>query len=60
MPDRLTPIVIADDSGRLLEASMGASKLLGLSRREIIGRSLDEFMALDVAPVISERWQSFL
>ena len=55
-----TPIVIADDSRRLVEASMGASKLLGLSRGDIIGRSLDEFMTLDAAPVISERWRTFL
>lgn len=47
-----TPVVIADDSRRCVEASMGASQLLGLSRGEIIGRSLDEFMKFDAASVM--------
>jgi formate hydrogenlyase transcriptional activator len=37
------PILIADDDRRYQEASIGASKLLGLPRQKIIGRSLDDF-----------------
>ena len=54
------PILIADDDRRYREASTGASKLLGLPRQEIIGRSLDDFAVPALKPVISERWQAFL
>ena len=54
------PILIADDDRRYREASIGASKLLGLPREKIIGRSLDDFAAPAIRPVISERWQAFL
>ena len=55
-----TPILIADDDRRYQEASFGASKLLGLPRQEIIGRSLDDFAAPAIKPAISELWQAFL
>jgi PAS domain S-box-containing protein len=54
------PILIADDDRRYQEASIGASKLLGLPRQNIIGRSLDDFAVPAIKPVISERWQAFL
>jgi len=44
----------------VLGVSVGASKLLGLSREKIIGRTLDDFAAPDLKPVISETWRSFL
>ena len=54
------PILIADDQRRYQEASIGASKLLGLPRQKIIGRSLDDFAVPAIKPVISERWRAFL
>jgi formate hydrogenlyase transcriptional activator len=54
------PILLADNDRRSLEASVGVSKLLGLPREKIIGRSLDDFAAPAIKPVISERWQAFL
>jgi formate hydrogenlyase transcriptional activator len=54
------PILVADDDRRYQEASVGASKLFGLPREKIIGRSLDDFTEPDVRPVISERWHRFL
>jgi formate hydrogenlyase transcriptional activator len=54
------PILLADNDRRSLEASIGASKLLGVPREEIIGRSLDDFAEPSFKPVISERWQAFL
>src|SRR5580698_581491 len=55
-----TPILIADDDRHLHAASIGASKLLGLPREKIIGRSLDDLAVPDIKPVVSERWQVFL
>jgi PAS domain S-box-containing protein len=55
-----TPILLADDERRYRDASVGASKLLGVPREKIIGRSLDDFAAPDVKPEISERWRAFL
>jgi len=55
-----TPILLADNDRRNQEASVGASKLLGLPRERIIGRSLDDFAVPEIRPVISERWRAFL
>ena len=54
------PILLADDDRRYQEASVGASKLLGLPREKIIGRTLDDFVEPSFKPVISERWRAFL
>jgi formate hydrogenlyase transcriptional activator len=55
-----TPILLADNDRHYQEASVGASKLLGLPREKIIGRSLDDFAVPAIKPVISERWRAFL
>src|ERR1019366_6911923 len=54
------PILIADDDRNYVEASVGASKLLGLAPEMIIRRSLDDFVAPESKPVIPKLWQSFL
>ncbi len=54
------PVLIADDDRCCLEASIGASMVLGLPRASIIGRSFDEFVAPGMLPVLSERWRAFL
>src|ERR1700731_4458929 len=54
------PILLADNDRRYLEASVGASKLLGLPGEKIIGGSLDDFAEPSLKPVISERWRPFL
>ena len=54
------PILLTDNDRRYQEASFGASKLLGMPREKIIGRSLDDFTAPSFRPVILERWRAFL
>ncbi|HUQ92749.1 MAG TPA: PAS domain S-box protein, partial [Bryobacteraceae bacterium] len=54
------PILLADNDRQYQEASIAATKLLGLPREKIIGRSLDDFAQPSFKPVISERWRSFL
>ena len=54
------PILLADDDRHYRDASVGASKLLGLPREKLIGRSLDDFAEPSFKPVISERWRAFL
>jgi formate hydrogenlyase transcriptional activator len=53
-------IVITDDDRLHRDVSSGAGRLLGLPREKIIGRSLDDFAAPALKPVIPERWQTFL
>jgi formate hydrogenlyase transcriptional activator len=55
-----TPILLTDNDRRYQEASIGASKLLGMPREKIIGLSLDDFTAPSFRPVILERWRAFL
>jgi formate hydrogenlyase transcriptional activator len=54
------PILLADNDRQYREASVGASRLLGLPREKIIGRSLDDFAQPSLKPAISERWRRFL
>jgi len=54
------PLLLADDNRNYTEASVGASKLLGIPRAKIIGKSLDDFAEPGFKPVLSERWQAFL
>ena len=54
------PVLLADNDRRYLEASFGASKLLGNPREKLIGCKLDDFVEPTFKPVIAERWRSFL
>ena len=55
-----TPIVIADDDRQYMEASVGASKLLGLPREKLIGSSLDDFAEPGSKALLSQEWRDFL
>ena len=54
------PVVLTDNDRQYHEASVGASRLLGIPREKIIGRNLDDFTDPVFKPVISERWNAFL
>src|SRR5438128_1843570 len=53
-------ILIADNDRNHQEASVGASRLLGVPREKIIGRRLDDFAAPGFKPEIADFWRSFL
>ncbi|MDP8989490.1 MAG: PAS domain-containing protein, partial [Acidobacteriota bacterium] len=55
-----TPILIADDDRHYQDASIGASKLLGLPREIIIGSTLEDLAVPGIKPMISEQWKAFL
>jgi formate hydrogenlyase transcriptional activator len=52
------PILVTDDDGNTKEASIGAVKLLGLPRAQIIGRPVDDFAPPSFKPQISELWKA--
>ncbi|MEP7352053.1 MAG: PAS domain S-box protein, partial [Acidobacteriota bacterium] len=52
--------LLTDDDRLSSAASMGAGKLFGLPRKNLLGCRLDEFEEQDSGPVLSERWESFL
>ena len=52
------PILIADDRGNCRNASVGAGKLLGLPRAQIIGRQLAEFAQPHFKPQVSRLWST--
>jgi formate hydrogenlyase transcriptional activator len=53
-------LLITDNDRRYSDASSGAGRLLGLSRDEIIGRTLDDFVEPAFKPQMSELWKAFL
>ena len=54
------PVLLTDDQRQYRDASVGASRLLGVPREGIIGRSLDDFTPPTFRPAIVERWGAFL
>jgi formate hydrogenlyase transcriptional activator len=53
-----SPVLIADDQRTYREASIGATRLLGLSRKKIIGLPMEALSPPAVKPLISELWQA--
>jgi formate hydrogenlyase transcriptional activator len=52
--------LLTDDKRQYRDASVGASRLLGVPREGIIGRSLDDFTPPTSRPAIAKRWDAFL
>ena len=52
------PILIADDDGNSMDASVGVGKLLGLRREKIIGRPVVDFAQPGFKPQISQLWKA--
>ena len=54
------PILVTTDDRLILDASVGACKLLRMPREEIIGRSLEDVTEPGPQPVLGERWMTFI
>jgi PAS domain S-box-containing protein len=55
-----SPILLTDNELNSQEASVGAARLLGVKRQEIIGRNLDDFTVPESRPKVSEMRRAFL
>jgi two-component system cell cycle sensor histidine kinase/response regulator CckA len=54
----LDAMLLADDSGRYVEANPAACELLGLPREQLLGRSISDFAAANYS--VTDAWQSFV
>jgi len=54
------PVLLADDERRLREANIGAGKLLGLPRKQIIGGQIDDFVEPEFERNVPVLWEDFL
>ena len=52
------PILVTDDTGNFRDASVGVGKLLGVSRENIIGRPVDDFVQPGVDVQMPELWRA--
>jgi formate hydrogenlyase transcriptional activator len=52
------PILVTDDAGNSLEASVGVGKLLGIPREKVIGRPVADFIPPASKPEVSELWRA--
>lgn len=53
-------VVLADDSGRYLDANPAACTLFGLSREQLAGRSILDFAPPGTGAQVKEAWREFL
>jgi formate hydrogenlyase transcriptional activator len=52
------PILLTDDAGNSLEASVGLGKLLGIPREKVIGRPVADFIPPAFKPEASQLWRA--
>jgi PAS domain S-box-containing protein len=55
-----TPMVVADQTRRLLDANPMACEVIGASREAILGRRIDDFTAVEGGFDVDRLWQHFL
>jgi DNA-binding CsgD family transcriptional regulator len=58
-PDGSLALLVVDDDCRCIDVGLGACRLLGVSRDEVIGRPLDELMVPEARERFRHVWQAF-
>lgn len=53
-------VVLADDSGRYVDANPAACELFGLSCEKLLGKSVVDFAPPGTAALVKEAWKAFL
>jgi DNA-binding CsgD family transcriptional regulator len=52
-------LLVVDETGTCVEVSLGASRLLGLSRAEVVGRPVESLLEHDSRERFGHVWQAF-
>jgi DNA-binding CsgD family transcriptional regulator len=52
-------LLVVDDDCRCVDVGLAACRLLGVSREEVVGRQLDELLALDARERFRHVWEAF-
>lgn len=53
-------ILVANNDATYVDANLGACRLLGCSREEIVGRNLADFIRPEHASAVATQWRAFL
>lgn len=53
-------VLIADDARRYVDANRAACVLLGMERRDLIGRRIDDLARPEERPLLAAAWEDFL
>jgi len=56
----VNPTLMLDDDRRYVDANDAACSFLGLTRDQVIGRRIDEFLVPEVRETLDEAWPQFL
>jgi PAS domain S-box-containing protein len=56
----LNPTLLLDDGRRYVDVNEAACSFLGLSRDQVVGRKLDDFLVPEVRETLAETWPRFL
>jgi PAS domain S-box-containing protein len=57
--DRPLALIVVDDECQCLEANLGACRLLGMNRDEVVGQRLDEFLTQEARESFHHVWLAF-
>jgi DNA-binding CsgD family transcriptional regulator len=58
-PDGSLALLVVDDDCRCIDVGLGACRLLGASRDEVVGRPLEELMVQEARDRFRHVWQAF-
>jgi DNA-binding CsgD family transcriptional regulator len=59
LADGSLALIVVDDDCRCIDVGLGACRLLGVSRDEVVGRSLEELLVPDARERFRHVWEAF-